>query len=94
MAHATPRSSLEARASDGAARARKRLRAAAFPLLQVTHDWRVRRTAVDVRTVAVDMLRVTGIERREALGMISAEWRGIAAGPATGEMPLEPAEPD
>ena len=58
-----------------------------------THDWRVRRTAVDVRTVAVDMLRVTGIERREALAMVSAEWRGIAPGPATGEMPLEPADP-
>ncbi|MFN8112678.1 MAG: FUSC family protein [Solirubrobacterales bacterium] len=58
-----------------------------------THDWRVRRTAVDVRTVAVDLLRVTGIERREALAMVSAEWRGVAPGPATGEMPLEPVDP-
>ena len=55
-------------------------------------DWRVRRIAVDVRTVAVDMLRVTGIERRDALTRVSATWRGIASGPATGELPMEPAE--
>ena len=55
-------------------------------------DWRVRRIAVDVRTVAVDMLRVTGIERRDALTRVSATWRGLASGPATGELPIEPAE--
>ena len=58
-----------------------------------THDWRVRRIAVDIRTVSVDMLRITGIERREALTKVSSVWRGIATGPATGEMPLEPSEP-
>ena len=57
------------------------------------HDWRVRRIAVDVRAVAVDMLRVTGMERREALTSISSAWRGVAVGPATGEMPLSSAPP-
>jgi uncharacterized membrane protein YgaE (UPF0421/DUF939 family) len=58
------------------------------------HDWRIRRIAVDVRAVATDMLRVTGLERREALTSISAVWRGLAVGPATGEMPLESASAD
>jgi uncharacterized membrane protein YgaE (UPF0421/DUF939 family) len=53
------------------------------------HDWRIRRIAVDIRTVAVDMLRVTGMERREALTSISVAWREVAIGPATGEMSLE-----
>jgi hypothetical protein len=39
------------------------------------------------------MLRVTGMERREALTSISVAWRGVAVGPATGEMPLESATP-